>query len=521
MGGRVGLRAGTVLSRLVFLLLLLLPVIGQTQEVTRTGAYPRDEMRLVLGAGFAAILERHLEAATPADLLVWGLTSMTRIDPELTVHRTAREVRLMQRNRTLLARDLPERDEGESFAAAGGAAADRLTLFQQAGWGASAAIRNVGASGLIRETFGTIFEHLDPFSRYITPEEAQAARERRTGEAGLGLRLAPGRGRAGGTVIAAISHDGPAAEAGLEVGDRVLAIDGAWLRPRDADGAAGLLEGPAGSDVVLLVQRGRRRWNVTLRRVLPPGHPVSTELTDEVLTIRIPSFTAQTERQVAAALLHALSQGPLKAVILDLRGNRGGLLSQAAAVSDIFLGQGEAFRTIGRHPDASRLYITTGPDLAEGRPLVILVDGRTASSAEIVAATLADRGRAAVVGTTTTGKGLVQLVLPLPDGGELLMSWSRLIMPAGWPLQGVGVLPGLCTAGGAQETAQELAALRAGNRPMGAGQARIRALRHPVSLAEAEALRALCPAGPVADTDLAAAQAVALDPTALAAAMPR
>ena len=519
----MGLLTGAVRSNgvLVLLLLFLLPVMAQAQEVTRTGAYPRDEMRLVLGAGFAAILERHLEAATPADLLVWGLTGMTQIDQELSVHRSQREVRLMQGSRTLLARPLPERAEDESFAAAGGAAADRLTLFQQAGWGASRAIRTRGAPGLIRETFETIFEHLDPFSRYITPEEAQAARERRTGEAGLGLRLAPGRGRTGGTVIAAISHDGPADQAGLQVGDRVIAIDGTPLRARDATGAAGLLEGPAGSDVVLLIERGRRRWEVALRRVLPPGNPVSSDLIDEVLTIRIPSFTAQTERQVAAALLHALSQGPLKAVILDLRGNRGGLLSQAAAVADIFLGRGEAFRTLGRHPDASRVYVTAGPDLAEGRPLVILVDGRTASSAEIVAATLADRDRAAVVGTTTTGKGLVQLVIPLPDGGELLMSWSRLIMPAGWPLQGVGVLPGLCTAEGDAGTARELTALRAGARPMGTAQARIRSLRHPVSTAEADALRALCPPGPVPDTDLAVARSLALNPIALAAAMPR
>lgn len=517
------MRASAVRLRqaVVLLLFLLLPVIVQAQEVSRTGAYPRDEMRLVLGAGFAAILERHLEAATPADLMVWGLTGITRIDPALTVHRTTREARLMQGDRTLLARPLPEREEGESFAAAGGGAADRLTLFQQAAWEASRTIRSGGASGLIRETFETIFEHLDPFSRYITPEEAQSARERRTGEAGLGLRLAPGRGRGGGAVIAAISHDGPAAEAGLEVGDRVLAIDGTWLRSRDATAAAGLLEGPAGSDVVLLIEHNRRRRQVRLRRVLPPGNPVSSELQDEVLTIRIPSFTAHTERQVAAALLHALSEGPLKAVILDLRGNRGGLLSQAAAVSDIFLGQGEAFRTLGRHPDASRLYITAGPDLAEGRPLVILVDGRTASSAEIVAATLADRGRAAVMGTTTTAKGLVQLVVPLPDGGELLMSWSRLIMPAGWPLQGVGVLPGLCTAGGPEAAAREFTALHAGARPMGPGQARIRALRHPVSAAEAEALRALCPPGPVPDEDVALARRLVLDPTALMAAMPR
>jgi carboxyl-terminal processing protease len=492
---------------------------GMAQEVSRTGAYPREEMRLVLGAGFAAILERHLESATPADLLVWALTGMTVIDPNLSIQRAGSTVRLLQGDRLLLSRGLPGQAEGESFSAAGGAAADRLTLFQQAGWAASATLRAAGASGLIRHSFEAVFNHLDPFSRYITPEEAQAARERRTGEAGLGLRLAPGRGS--GAVIAAIAQGGPAAEAGLLVGDRVLAIDGIALRPRDAAGAAGLLEGPAGSDVVLLVERDRRRREVTVRRVLPIGNPVTSERADDVLIIRIPAFSAQTERQVAAALLGAVSQWSPKAILLDLRGNRGGLLSQAAAVADIFLGPGDAFRTVGRHPEASRIYVTAGGDLAEGRPLVVLVDGRTASSAEIVAATLSDRGRAAVIGTSTTGKGLVQLVVPLPDGGELLMSWSRLIMPAGWPLQGIGVLPGLCTTGGPAAAARALTGLRAGNRPMGAAQARQRAMRHPVSAEEAESLRIVCPPGEVPDSDVPVARGLALDAAAGAAAMPQ
>ena len=115
----------------------------------------------------------------------------------------------------------------------------------------------------------------------------------------------------------------------------------------------------------------------------------------------------------------------------------------------------------------------------------------------------------------------MQLVIPLPDGGELLMSWSRLIMPAGWPLQGVGVMPGLCTAGGPEAAARQLTALRAGVRPMGQAQARVQALRHPVGAAEAEALRALCPPGEVPEADVPIARSLVLDPAAMLAAMPR
>lgn len=484
-----------------------------------TAAYPREEMRLVLGAGFAAILERHLEDASPGDLMMWALAALPAADPALSVRRSGREVRLLAGDRVLLTRPLPERARNEAVTASGGAAADRLTLFQQAAWATSAPLRQAGAPSLIRGSFEQVFAHLDPFSRYITPEEAQAARERRTGEAGLGLRLAPGRGA--GPVVAALAPGGPAAEGGLLIGDRVLAIDGIRLRPRDAATAAGLLEGPADTEVTLLIERARQRSEVVLRRQLPPGSPVTSERQEDVLMIRIPAFSAQTERQAAAALLGALSQGRPRAILLDLRGNRGGLLTQAAAVADIFLGPGEAFRTLGRHPEASRVYITGGPDLSEGLPLVVLVDGRTASAAEIVAGALADRGRAAVLGSATTGKGLVQLVLPLPDGGELLMSWSRLVMPGGWPLQPVGVLPGLCASGGAEAAARALAALRAGARPMGPALAELRGLRHPVPAETATRLRATCPPGEAADPDLPLARALATDPLALRAAMAR
>lgn len=500
-------------------MLLALPGPAAAQEAVRNAPYPREEMRLVLGAGFAAILERHLDSATPADLLVWSLSGLVTLDPALSVRRRGQDMELRRGEAEVFARPLPGAAARGGITRAGGDAADALTLFQQAAWEASPALRQAGAPRLIRESFEAVFIHLDPFSRYITPEEAQSARERRTGEAGLGLRLAPGRGA--GAVVAALSASGPAAQAGLRIGDRILAIDGVALRTRDVGAAAGLLEGPAGSDVVLLVESNRRRREVTLLRTLPAGSPVTALREGDALVIRIPSFTAQTQRQVAAAIQAAFDQGSPRAIVLDLRGNRGGLLSQAASVADIFLGGGEVFRTQGRHPDSSRVYVGAPPDLSEGLPLVVLVDGRTASSAEILAASLSDRGRAAVAGTVTTGKGLVQLVIALPDGGELLMSWSRLIMPGGWPLQGVGVLPGLCTAGGPDSVAMMMAALRAGARPMGVLQARVRQLRAPVPLEQSEAIRAACPPGEVADGEVSAAVALALDPVALAAALPR
>jgi carboxyl-terminal processing protease len=150
-----------------------------------------------------------------------------------------------------------------------------------------------------------------------------------------------------------------------------------------------------------------------------------------------------------------------------------------------------------------------------------MVDGRTASAAEILAAALAERGRAAVLGTATQGKGLVQILLPLPNGGELQLSWSRIIMPSGWPLQGAGLLPALCTAGGVEAAATALAALRAGQQPMGAVLARLRALRPPVSALESSALREFCPGLDGIERDADFGQALVLDAAAYQAALMR
>jgi carboxyl-terminal processing protease len=207
--------------------------------------------------------------------------------------------------------------------------------------------------------------------------------------------------------------------------------------------------------------------------------------------------------------------------VLDLRGNRGGVLDQAVGIASLFLRAGVIARTDGRHPDAGRTWVASGPDLAEGVPVVVLVDGRTASSAEIVAAALGDRGRAVVVGSVTTGKGLIQAVIPLPNGGELLLTWSRVLAPRGWPIQALGVLPALCTSLGADAVAASLAELRRGDAPMADMQVAERVLRAPVPAATVARIRNACPPAEGREGDLAAARALIEAPEAYEAALAR
>jgi carboxyl-terminal processing protease len=304
------------------------------------------------------------------------------------------------------------------------------------------------------------------------------------------------------------------------VGDLLLAVDGRPLAGRDLGTAATLLEGPEGSEVTLTLSRGGRRRDATLVRELVVPETVFAEARDGLLLLRITGFSAVTERRIAQELVDGMAvPSPPRGVVLDLRGNRGGLLGQAIAVADAFLEWGEVARTEGRHPESLRRYEAGGRDLAEGRPVVVLIDGRTASAAEIVAMALAERGRAALVGSTSTGKGLIQLVAPLPNEGEITITWSQLVAPSGWPLQGLGVLPALCTSLGAEALAAGLAALAAGQPPMARALARQRAARAPVLASEVAALRGACPPAEGRAADLAAARALLANPAAYAAAL--
>ena len=344
-----------------------------------------------------------------------------------------------------------------------------------------------------------------------------AARGRRIGQVGLGLRLAAGRRQE--VVLAAVTTDGPASRAGLRLNDQVLAIDGQPVSARDLATAAALLEGPAGTQVVLRLKRGRRHFDIRLLRMLLPPDTVHAERRDDILWLQLDNFSNATDRHLMEALAAGFRPSRPRGVVLDLRGNRGGLLGQAVAVAGAFLPGGVVAQTAGRHPDSARIYLASANDLAAGLPVVVLVDGRSASAAEVVAAALGDRGRAVVVGSATTGKGLIQVVVPLPNGGELLVTWSRLLAPRGWPLQGLGVLPALCTSLGGEATAAGLARLRLGDPPMAVPLARQRSARAPVPASEVAALRDSCPPAEGRPADAAMAQALISDPGAYAAAL--
>lgn len=506
-------------ARLLLLLALALPMLGGAARAEPFGALPSLNQPMLTGVAATALAfmaPRTLEPVPTPQLVIWGLRGLTTLDPRLTAELVEAQgkpamLRLIGSGQLLFSRPAPPADDIAAWAGAIGEIA-------RAGWDASEKLREAGTQALISSFFDELFNHLDPYSRYTPPMRAAHDRLLRAGRASLGLKLAA---RAGGYAIARVQAGGPGAQAGLQPGEQLLQVDGRPVAGVAASTLNAWLDGPAGSAVVLgLRGRDGQGREARLVRVLLPPETVFASLDRGILLLRITNFATSTAARIAQELILGVSAAPHPAgIVIDLRGNRGGLLRQAAATAAMLQPSGILVSTAGRDPDAAHSFRADGRDLAAGLPVVVLVDGRTASAAEILAAALADHRRAVVVGSATLGKGLVQTVGELPDGGELLITWSRVLAPRGWPIQGLGVLPEICTSFGEDALDRQLSALARGLQPMAAALRRHEQARAPLAPAQALAIRATCPAAEGRDLDLRAARFLIENPRAYGAAL--
>lgn len=256
--------------------------------------------------------------------------------------------------------------------------------------------------------------------------------------AGVGLWLR--RGPGGRVVVDRVTSASAAAQAGARVGDEVRGVDDASVRGLPAARVAGLLRGPAGSSVAVTLARGGAvRTHVLRRAVLPDPDPVRAAAAEgAVVHLTVSAFQAGVGRQVRAALAQARADD-VRGVLLDLRGNPGGRLDEAVETASAFLDGGPVVSYVRRGAAPRQLDAVGDGDTAV--PLVVLVDGGTASAAEVVAGALQDRGRAVLVGSRTYGKGSVQEPRPLPGGASLALTVARWTTPAGRSLEGVGLVP--------------------------------------------------------------------------------
>jgi carboxyl-terminal processing protease len=410
---------------------------GSTQPQTHIPATAESVFRV----GYAGIADRFIEPVSMETVAMEGLQGLAEIDRSLTLSRTRDELVLSKVDGRVVRMPAPRPDDSDGWA----------VLTAQA-WSKGGQISEQLAAADPERVYEAVFDaavsRLDAFSRYANAEEAQLNRWRRDGHAGIGIRF-----RLDGNIaeVTDVTKRGPADRAGLRPGDKVIHIDEVAVAGLSEDEVADRLGGRADTWVTLTVRRGYvqapHRFFVHRELLIP--ETVTEYHGGGIVYINIKSFNQGTVGSLRSILENEIDSPKRRAkgLILDLRGNPGGLLDQSIKVADLFLERGPIIATRGRHPGSIHLYEAHGRDHAIGLPLVVLVDGGSASAAEIVAAALQDRGRAVVVGTASYGKGSVQTVMTLPNDGELILTWSRLVPPSGRVLQGRGVLPVICTSG--------------------------------------------------------------------------
>lgn len=296
---------------------------------------------------------------------------------------------------------------------------------------------------LVDAAIAAMVASLDPHSRYLTAIQFRRLDEQDTGSyAGIGVEIESG-GRVQNTL-----PDTPAARAGLMPGTVIERIDSVAVGGLGRDRVVDRLRGEPGSTVHLRVVRPSERapTEIVLTREWLPLHPVRMRVLDSVAYVALDHFDEFTTGRLLRAVANlkaGIGRDRLTGFILDLRGNPGGLVVQGVAVAGAFLGHGEIVRLVGRGPgNVERFALDrTGADLIDGLPLVVLVDGGTASAAEIVAGALQDHRRATVIGTRTYGKGAVQTTYAHRDGRGLRLTTAWVVTPSGRRVEGNGIEP--------------------------------------------------------------------------------
>jgi carboxyl-terminal processing protease len=293
-----------------------------------------------------------------------------------------------------------------------------------------------------------VVANLDPHSAFLDAQAYDEMRATTTGSyTGVGIEVSAEDGR----VIVVTPIDGsPAARAGVRAGDVVLAVDDRPVTPDRLEDTIARMRGIAGTQVRLAVGRSGEPEPLlfTLERGEVHVHTVrAAALPGDYGYVRISQFSDSTPDDLVDALAGLLQDGPqaaqhpLRGLVLDLRGNPGGVLESAVSVADAFLDSGLIVRADGRTPEARFEMSATRGDALDGRPIVVLVDGGSASGSEIVAGALRDHGRATLMGERTFGKGSVQTVIPLRDGQALKLTTSRYYTPSGTSIHERGLEP--------------------------------------------------------------------------------
>jgi len=350
-------------------------------------------------------------------------------------------------------------------------------------------VEEVDSKELVEAAIDGMLTSLDPHSSYLSAEDAANMRVQTRGEfGGLGIEVTQEEGF---VKVVSPMDDTPADAAGIEAGDFITHVDGESVLGLTLDEAVEMMRGPVGSEIIVTVVREGETepFDVSIIRDTIKLTAVRTRTVGDTVILRVTTFNDQTYPNLEEGIKEEIEAlGGMKnvnGIVVDLRNNPGGLLSQAIRVSDAFLDTGEIVSTRGRDPQDGDRFNATPGDLAEGKPIVVLINGGSASASEIVAGALQDHRRGVVIGTKSFGKGSVQTVMPLKGDGAMRLTTARYYTPSGRSIQALGVSPDIVVQ---QPPRRETAEDEEGARP-GRTEAELRGRLDNDSLSDDERLQ--------------------------------
>lgn len=309
----------------------------------------------------------------------------------------------------------------------------------------SSYVEDVDEEKLIQSAINGMLTSLDPHSSFMVAEEFDSMRVQTRGEfGGLGIEVTQENGFV--KVVTPID-DTPAEKAGVQAGDFITKVDGEPTLGMTLGEAVDLMRGPIGSEIVITIVRdgADEPFDITIIRAQIKVKAARVRIENDTIVMRVSGFTEQTYKNLKEGIAKQIEEAggidKVNGFVLDLRNNPGGLLTQAVLVSDAFLEKGEIVSTRGRNAQDSDRRNATPGDLTEGKPLVVLINGGSASASEIVAGALQDHHRAVIIGTRSFGKGSVQTIMPLQSGSGIKLTTARYYTPSGRSIQALGVSP--------------------------------------------------------------------------------
>ncbi len=303
-------------------------------------------------------------------------------------------------------------------------------------------VDEVDQSKMIDSAINGALQSLDPYSAYMSPEIFESVQTDTKGEfGGLGIEISMEAG-----VVKVISpiDDTPAAKAGIKAGDYIVKINGEQVQGKSLMEAVKMMRGPINSKINLTIRRkGEKKAleKTIIREIIQVKSVEAKMIKENIGYLRLKSFNNNSSEQLVKKINNLEKKNKPIGYILDLRNNPGGLLTQAINVTDFFLNDGEIVSTKGRRLIENRRFFAKKGDKVKGKPLIVLINGGSASASEIVAGALKDHKRAIILGESTYGKGSVQSIIPLSDGGGIRITVSKYYLPSGNSISEVGVAP--------------------------------------------------------------------------------